>query len=244
MSGLLVEVRGVRAGYGGLTALFRVNFGLPEGSVVALLGPNGAGKSTLLRVIAGSLRPREGTVRVCGTDVAGRSPWEVAALGLCHVQEGGGVFQELTVRENLTLARDLAPGSSERGSLDDAFDLFPVLKQRQSQRAGSLSGGEKRMLALSRAVLTRPKVLLVDQPTHGLAPKVKGEIVKVLPKQNPELGVSIVVVEQYVDRALAVADYAWVLTKGVVVFSGQAAEVGASGVLAHAYLGGAGASGR
>lgn len=238
MERLLLEGRGIHAGYGALPALFGVNFGLPAGSVVALLGPNGAGKSTLLRVLAGSLRPWEGSIRMGDAPIAGLAPWDVVRLGICYIPEGGGVFHELSVRDNLALSsRTMGLDRDARAAFDEVFELFPVLRSRQAQHAGSLSGGEKRMLALSRALLTRPRVLLVDEPSLGLAPIVTDEIFQVLERLNRELGMAIVIVEQYVERALAIADYAWVLAKGAVVYSGEAGALKSSGVLSHAYLG-------
>lgn len=235
---LLLEGRNIRAGYGALPALFGVDFGLPEGRVVALLGPNGAGKSTMLRVLSGSLRPWEGSVRMGAESIVGMSQWDVVRLGICYIPEGGGVFHELSVKDNLMLSsRTLGIDRDVRTAFDEVFELFPVLESRQTQQAGSLSGGEKRMLALSRALLTRPKVLLVDEPSLGLAPIVTDEIFHVLERLNRELGMAIVIVEQYVERALAIADYAWVLAKGEVAYSGEADALKSSGVLSHAYLG-------
>lgn len=236
---LVLEARGIRAGYGQILALDDVYFGVPRGSVVTLLGSNGAGKSTLLRVLAGGLLPWRGQVFFDGEPVTGRRPWDLARLGICTVPEGSGLFHDLTVRENLVLGQRL--GTKEPAAIEEAFDLFPVLGRRQRQRAGSLSGGEKRMLALSRAVLTRPRLLLVDEPSLGLAPKVVDEVFDVLRHLNTEAGLSIVLVEQYVSRALDIAHWAWVLTKGRVSYSGEAEGLRDPGVLDRAYLGAAGA---
>jgi branched-chain amino acid transport system ATP-binding protein len=231
---LAVEARDIRASYGRVLALDNVTFGLPVGSVVAVLGANGAGKSSLLSVLAGQLQPMNGIVKVHGQRIAGLRPWDVARRGVCCVPEGGGIFQELTVRDNLLLAATAARG---RSPVDAAFDLFPVLAQRQGQRAGSMSGGEKRMLALSRAVLAEPSVLLVDEPSLGLAPIVVNEVFRALHRLNAERGMSIVVVEQYVERALDLASWAFVLTKGRVTYAGTVDELRGSGALEAAYLG-------
>lgn len=232
---LAIEVRGVRAGYGRVLALDDVTFGLPTGSVVAVLGANGAGKSTLLSVLAGLVKPWDGEVRIAGERIGELRPWDIARLGVCSVPEGGGIFQELSVRDNLLLAATAASSNAES---DEVFDLFPILAKRRSQRAGSLSGGEKRMLALSRAVLARPSVLLVDEPSLGLAPIVVDEVFAVLHRLNTERAMSIVVVEQYVDRALELASWAFVLTKGRVTYAGAVHELIGSGALEAAYLGG------
>lgn len=230
---LALEARGVRASYGRVLALDDVTFGLPSGQVVAVLGANGAGKSTLLSVLSGQLAPTAGLVRVDGTTIRGRRPWDVARLGVCTVPEGGGFFQELNVRDNLLLA---ASATRAPADVSEVFDLFPILASRQSQRAGSLSGGEKRMLALSRAVLARPSILLVDEPSLGLAPIVVDEVFSVLQRLNTERGMSIVVVEQYVERALGLASWAFLLAKGRVAYAGSVEELHGSGALEAAYL--------
>lgn len=231
---LALEARRIRAGYGSVLALDDVTFGLPQGGVVAVLGANGAGKSTLLSVLSGQIQPWDGEVRVDGAPIRGLRSWDVAHRGVCCVPEGGGIFQELTVRENLSLA---GTAGRHRPDLGEVLELFPILGKRQHQRAGSLSGGEKRMLALGRAVLARPSVLLVDEPSLGLAPIVVDEVFGVLGRLNSERGMSIVVVEQYVDRALAMASWAFVLTKGRVTYAGSVEELASSGAVEAAYLG-------
>lgn len=236
---LALEARGIRAGYGHVLALDEVHFGLPTGGVVAVLGANGAGKSTLLSVMSGQLAPWRGTIRVGGRSIAGLDPWDVARLGVCSVPEGGGIFQELSVRDNLRLA---TTASDDPADLEEAVTLFPVLGRRLGQTAGSLSGGEKRMLALSRAVLARPTLLLVDEPSLGLAPIIVDEVFDVLGRLNRERGMSIVVVEQYVAKAVGIASWAYVLTKGRVSFGGTVEDLERSGVLEHAYLGSRGST--
>jgi len=231
---LALEARGIRAGYGHVLALDDVHFGLPTGGVVAVLGANGAGKSTLLSVLSGQLQPWRGSIEVGGRSIRGLKPWEVARMGVCAVPEGGGIFQELSVRDNLRLA---ATASDDPADVDEAITLFPVLGRRLGQTAGSLSGGEKRMLALSRAVLSRPRLLLVDEPSLGLAPIIVDEVFEVIGRLNREQGMSVVVVEQYVAKAVGIASWAYVLTKGKVSFGGTVEELESSGVLEHAYLG-------
>lgn len=229
-----LEARGVRAGYGHVLALDDVHFGLPAGGVVAVLGANGAGKSTLLSVLSGQIQPWGGSIRVGDRPIRGLQPWDVARLGVCAVPEGGGIFQELSVRDNLRLA---TTASDDPADLDEAIGLFPVLGRRLGQTAGSLSGGEKRMLALSRAVLARPSLLLVDEPSLGLAPIIVDEVFDVIGRLNRERGMSVVVVEQYVAKAVGIASWAYVLTKGRVTFGGTVEDLEGSGVLEHAYLG-------
>lgn len=226
----LLAVRNLSAGYGGLIALNRVSLEVAQGAVLALLGANGAGKSTLLKVIAGEVRARTGGVAFDGERIDGRPPWEISGLGVCYVPEGGGVFHELTVADNLLLA---SPGGAD---LDRVYDLFPVLAERRSQGAGSLSGGEKRMLSLSRAILGQPRVLLVDEPSLGLAPVIVDRLFEVLGVLRDE-GITVVLVEQYVDRALELADHAAVLAKGLVRYRGTAEDLAGTTLLEELYLG-------
>jgi branched-chain amino acid transport system ATP-binding protein len=211
----------VTAGYGDATVLRRVDFTVGDGEVVALLGPNGAGKTTLLRAATGFVRPRSGRIAFNGSDVTGDSPHKYSRRGICHVPEGRGIFPSLTVWENLTVqARD----ANVRASLDDLGELFPNLAKRLGQVAGSLSGGEQQMLALSRAYLTSPKVVLVDEPSLGLAPRVIDRIYEVLARFVAR-GVSLVIVEQYVQRALALADKVCILNRGEVIHTGGADDI-------------------
>jgi branched-chain amino acid transport system ATP-binding protein len=188
-----------------------------------------------MAVLSGRLRPWRGDVYFEGQPVVGRRPRDLARSGLCCIPVGGGLLQDLSVRDNLLLA---GAGRAGNASVGEVYDLFPVLAERRSQRAGTLSGGEKRMLALSRAVLVRPTVLLVDEPSLGLAPIVVDEVFAVLRRLRDETATSIVLVEQYVERALDLADWAWVLTKGRVTYSGEAAGLAGSETLHAAYLGG------
>ena len=229
----LLEVEGVRAGYGQGDVLHGVDLSVDAGQVVAVLGPNGAGKSTLLKVIAGFVRPTSGQVRMAGADVVGASPAELARCGLYWLPEGRAVFPSLTVVENLRLAS----GRPERGSqeFDAAFAAFPRLAERRNQGAGTMSGGEQRMLALARAFLAEPLVLLLDEPSLGLAPKVVDEVFEGIARFR-DGGTAVVLVEQYVHRSLALADSAVVLERGSVGFAGPTASLDADEVGAR-YLG-------
>jgi branched-chain amino acid transport system ATP-binding protein len=217
----MLELRNVTAGYGDTVVLRDVSVAVPDSSVVAVLGPNGAGKTTTLRVASGLLRPREGAVVLDGDEVTRLSPYQRVARGLCHIPEGRGIFPSLTVRENLILD---VPKGKEREAFEKATDTFPILGTRQRQVAGTLSGGEQQMLALVRAYVSTPKVVLVDEASLGLAPLVVDNIFEFLERLAHE-GVSLLVVEQYVSRALALASSVYLLNQGVIVYEGPAAEL-------------------
>ena len=218
----MLTLDSVTAGYGDTTVLRSVDFAVGDGEVVALLGPNGAGKTTLLRIATGFVKPRSGRIAFDGQDVTGNAPHRYSRRGICHLPEGRGIFPSLTVGENLTVqAREV----DLKRSLADVTELFPALADRLGQTAGSLSGGEQQMLALSRAYLTKPKVVLVDEPSLGLAPRVVDRIYEVLARFVAR-GVALVIVEQYVQRALALANTVYILSRGEVVHVGKAEELG------------------
>ncbi len=228
----MLELRNVCAGYGTGRVLENVNLVVPDGAVVALLGPNGAGKTTMLRVMSGLLRPSSGRMILDGVDVTSSSPYELARAGICHVPEGRGIFPTLSVADNLRLQ---APRSVDRRAVDRAAAVFPRLEQRRRQLAGTLSGGEQQMLALSRAYVAEPATVLLDEVSMGLAPKIVDEIFDYLRRLAAE-GISLLVVEQYVSRALELADYVYILNRGRIRFAGEPAEVGDQTVL-ESYLG-------
>jgi branched-chain amino acid transport system ATP-binding protein len=211
----------VTAGYGDTTVLRTVSFQVGEGEVVALLGPNGAGKTTLLRTATGFVRPRSGRVDLDGDNLAGQAPHTFTRRGICHLPEGRGIFPSLTVGENLIIQ---ARGSDVKSVLRDFTEMFPHLAKRLGQTAGSLSGGEQQMLALSRAYVTNPKVILVDEPSLGLAPRIVDRVYELL-AQFAARGVSLVVVEQYVQRALALASKVYILSRGEVIHAGPAGDL-------------------
>ena len=231
----MLELRNVTAGYGSHIVLRDVSLTVPDGAVVSLLGPNGAGKTTLLRVASGLLKPRSGSVIVDGVDVTGHAPNVLARRGVCHVPEGRGVFAAMTVAENLRLQ---SPPSVDRGGVAVAAAAFPKLGQRLAQRAGTMSGGEQQMLALAAAYLSDSKTVLLDEVSMGLAPNIVDEIFEHLERLT-NTGAALLLVEQYVGRALALADYVYVLRKGRVDFVGEPGEIGESEIMA-AYLGGEG----
>jgi branched-chain amino acid transport system ATP-binding protein len=228
----VLELRNICAGYGTGRVLENVSLVVPDSAVVALLGPNGAGKTTLLRVMSGLLRPSSGRVLLDGEDVTGSSPYALAHAGICHVPEGRGIFPTLSVADNLRLQ---APPAVDRRAVDMAAAVFPRLEQRRNQLAGTLSGGEQQMLALSRAYVAEPSTVLLDEVSMGLAPKIVDEIFDYLRRLAVE-GISLLVVEQYVARALELADYVYILNRGRICFAGEPAEVGDETVL-ESYLG-------
>jgi branched-chain amino acid transport system ATP-binding protein len=217
----MLELSGVVAGYGGTTVLRGVDLVVPDGVVVALLGANGAGKTTLLRVASGLLHPTSGRLLIDGEDVSRASPSRLVARGVCHVPEGRGIFAPLSVRENLLLQ---AAKGEEREALERAVSAFPRLGERMSQIAGTMSGGEQQMLALARTYVQHPHVVLLDEVSMGLAPKIVDEIFQFLQMLRGQ-GVSLLLVEQYVTRALAVADYVYLLNRGEVSFAGEPSEL-------------------
>jgi branched-chain amino acid transport system ATP-binding protein len=216
----MLELRKVDAAYGAHTVLRNVTLRVPDGAIVALLGANGAGKTTALRVASGLLRPIAGQLVLNDEDVTGKAPNELVRRGVCHVPEGRGIFPTLSVRENLVMQH--LQGAESR--LDEVLGIFPALERRFSQSAGTLSGGEQQMLALARAYIQRPEVVLLDEVSMGLAPVVVDQIFEFigLLAQN---GSSLLLVEQYVTRALAVADYVYLLHRGEVRFVGEPDEL-------------------
>ena len=228
----MLELRGVTAGYQGHVVLRNVTLKVPDHAVVALLGPNGAGKTTLLRVASGVLVPSSGEVLIDGDDVTGRPPDELAAMGVCHVPEGRGVFPTLTVRENLRLQ---APRDVDVDTMAAVAAVFPRLVERLDQTASTLSGGEQQMLALAHAYVAEPSVVLLDEVSMGLAPTIVDVIFDYL-RKLAAVDRALLVVEQYVARALELADYVYVLRKGEVEFAGDPGELGDDAILA-SYLG-------
>ncbi len=216
----MLELDGICAGYGPHQVLRDVSLAVPDGKVVALLGANGAGKTTLLRVASGLLRPASGQIVLDGEDVTQASAVDLSRRGVCHVPEGRGVFRSLTVRENLVLQ---ARPANDAG-LDRVVEAFPVLGARMRQLAGTLSGGEQQMLALSRAYLSNPHIVLLDEVSMGLAPSIVDDIFVFLEQLAGE-GAALLLVEQYVARALRLADLVYILNRGRVAFAGEPVEL-------------------
>ena len=223
----LLELRGVDVSYGPYRALFGVSFSVPAGSAVALVGPNGAGKTSVARVVSGLVHPQRGEVTFAGCTVTRWQPWRIARAGLLHVPEGRSVMASLTVEENLELALDhIGRRGDERAGLERAYGLFGHLADRRHQLAGTLSGGEQRMLALARAVALPRRLLVVDELSLGLAPSVVDELFGVLRSIVAE-GTSLLLIEQHVEKALELADRVVVLVRGQVAVEGATSEVAA-----------------
>jgi branched-chain amino acid transport system ATP-binding protein len=222
----LLTVNNVETYYGPIMAIRGVSFAVPEGSIVTILGANGAGKTTILKTVCGVMDPQKGTVTFAGREIQGMDPDRVMRLGLSHVPEGREVFPFLTVRENLAMGaytRRDADGVAR--DLDAVYGYFPVLQERAEQRAGQLSGGEQQMLAISRALMARPKMMLLDEPSLGLAPRLVKEIFQIIVRINKERGVTILLVEQNANMALHIADYGYVLEVGRVVMADTTARL-------------------
>ena len=222
----LLELRDVDSGYGAFRALFGVSLSLAPGSVLALLGSNGAGKTTVARVCSGLIAPTKGQVLFEGVDVTGWRPYKFAQLGVVHAPEGRSVFASLTVSENLELTFRRTRGrAGVKAGLDEAYGLFPRLGERRTQQAGTLSGGEQRMLSLARVLVEKPRLLIADELSLGLAPLVVDEVYRTLETIRSS-GTALLLVEQHVHHALAIADDAIVMTKGEVAYSGPVSELG------------------
>jgi branched-chain amino acid transport system ATP-binding protein len=236
MNGLL-DVRNLHAFYGKTAALHGVSFRMDEGSVTALLGANGAGKTTTLRAISGMIR-RSGEIMLGDRSLMTSRTEDIARLGVAHVPDGRGTFAKQTVENNLRLGaisrRDKA---SIAGDIEAVYGHFPILKKRRAQQAGLLSGGEQQMLAVGRALMLRPKLLLLDEPSFGLAPMVIRDIFEIFRRLNREQGMSILLVEQNASIALDLADQAYVIETGRIVFSGRSADIRNNEQLRRAYLG-------
>lgn len=234
----MLSVRDLRAGYGAIEVLHGIDLDVEQGEIVAILGPNGAGKTTTLRAIVGALRPSGGKVVFDGSDVTGRMPDRSARLGMALVPEGRGMFSDLTVRENLEMGCwTVEDGSNER-RIDEITEVFPILRDRSGQRAGTLSGGEQQQLAIARALVAKPKLLLIDEMSQGLAPIIIQQLFRTM-RDVRALGTTILLVEQQVTEALALSDRAYVLESGEIAATGNSAELLSSSELIQAsYLGG------
>jgi len=233
----MLQVAGLDAGYGPIQVLRDVELRVDEGEVVVLLGANGAGKTTTIRAIC-QMIDSKGSVNMCGAELVGMRPEQMAGLGIAHVPQGRGTFPELTVEENLQVGAYIRKDRAEiRGDIDRSYTLFPRLGERRSQLAGSLSGGEQQMLAVARALMSRPRLLLLDEPSLGLAPLVIQGLFNRFSELNDEEGVTMFIVEQNANLALDIADRAYVLEAGRIVLTGSAAELRANDAVRRAYLG-------
>ena len=232
----LLELDGVEARYGPVVALHGVSLTVDEGEIVALLGANGAGKTTTLRAVSGTVR-KSGRVRYGGRDVSRASPERLARLGVAHVPEGRGIIAELTVGENLRLGAYVRRDGGIKQDMDRVSRLFPWLRERRGQQAGTLSGGEQQMLALARALVARPRLLMLDEPSLGLAPLVVQELFRVVRTLNEEEGLTVLVVEQNAAIALEASQRAYVLEVGRVAVEGSSEELSRHEGVRRSYLG-------
>jgi branched-chain amino acid transport system ATP-binding protein len=233
----VLEIKDFTAGYGRIRVLHGISMSVHPGSVSVLLGANGAGKTTTLRAISGLIKS-EGSVLLDGRELRGLKPDSIARLGLAHAAEGRGTFTDLTVEDNLRVGAFRRHDKNEiLADMEKMYDLFPRLRERRQQKAGSLSGGEQQMLAVGRALMLRPRVLLLDEPSLGLAPVIIHDLYDTLARVNKELGLSMLIVEQNANLALEIADYAYVLESGVISLQGPAAEIASHDGIRAAYLG-------
>ncbi|MDR2838937.1 MAG: ABC transporter ATP-binding protein [Azonexus sp.] len=238
----MLKVENLHAGYGGAEVLNGVNLEVREGAVVALIGANGAGKTTAMRAISGLIKPSAGVVSLAGKSVAGYSAARIARLGLAHSPEGRKVFGPLSVEDNLLLgAYRRLPGffgfkKKAEADLDKVYALFPRLRERRAQAAGTLSGGEQQMLAIGRALMAQPRVMLLDEPSMGLAPVIVQEVFATI-RRLKEAGITLLLVEQFARSALEVADYAYVMERGRIAVAGAPADLQKDERVLAAYLG-------
>ncbi|MET3918389.1 branched-chain amino acid transport system ATP-binding protein [Variovorax sp. OAS795] len=238
----MLQVKDLHAGYGPTNVLHGVSLEVPKGKVVSLIGSNGAGKTTTMRAISGMLKPRSGSIKLEDKEIAGLDSHHIARLGLAHSPEGRRVFSNLSVLDNLRLgAFPRYTGSRPKGDVESdiqsALELFPRLKERQQQAAGTLSGGEQQMLAMARAVMLNPDVILLDEPSMGLAPKLVEEVFRIIRKLRAR-HVTMLLVEQFAAAALDVSDYAYVLESGRIALEGPAEKLKGDPAVKAAYLGG------
>jgi branched-chain amino acid transport system ATP-binding protein len=233
----MLELHQVTAGYGAFTALWDVSLRVAQGEAVAVVGPNGAGKTTLLRAISGLIAPRAGRIAFEGAELAGHPAYEIVAHGIAHVPEGRRLFPQLTVAENLKMGAFLPSARAHfRESLERVYALFPVLAERPTQRAGSLSGGEQQMLAVGRALMSRPKLILFDEPSMGLAPVMVLRLFDLIARVR-EVGFTILIVEQNVRQVLKLVDRAYLLEVGRIKIEGRAADLAEQDFVRQAYVG-------
>ena len=237
MADTLLKVDNINVYYGNIHAVKDISFEVDQGEIVTLIGANGAGKSTTLKTISGLLKPKTGDILYKGSSIKGMRAHKIVEAGLAHVPEGRHVFLHMTVEENLDMGAYTQPASTIAPNKEKVFELFPRLKERRKQLAGTMSGGEQQMLAMGRALMSRPKLLLLDEPSMGLAPLLVKEIFNIIKEIN-ESGTTVLLVEQNANMALSIADKAYVLETGRITLSGTAKELASSEAVRKAYLGG------
>ncbi|NLO97295.1 MAG: ABC transporter ATP-binding protein [Peptococcaceae bacterium] len=233
----MLKVEGINVYYGAIHAIKGISLEVNEGEIVTLIGANGAGKSTILKTISGLLRPKTGQIHFMGENITSVAPHKILKKGLAHVPEGRRIFLQMTVQENLDMGAYTCPAGDVKTELERVYDLFPRLLERRNQIAGTLSGGEQQMLAIGRALMSRPKLLMLDEPSMGLAPILVEQIFNIIQEMN-KAGTTILLVEQNAQMALSIADRAYVLETGTIPISGTGKELAASDEIRKAYLGG------
>jgi branched-chain amino acid transport system ATP-binding protein len=231
-----LELCNLNASYGDIHVLHNISITVPQGKIVALLGSNGAGKSSTLRAISGQIPKITGSVKLHGKELLGKAAYQVTSAGIAHCPEGRQIFGPMTVEENINIGAFTRSDSDGIASdVHRMYGLFPRLKERKNQMAGTLSGGEQQMLAIARALMLRPSVLLLDEPSMGLAPNIVNDVFTIIEKLKAD-GLTIVIVEQFARRALAIADYGYVLSRGEIVLSGAATDLAQDAALVSSYL--------
>ena len=230
-----LKIEGLKVNYGGIEAVKGIDIDVPEGKIVTLIGANGAGKSTTLKSIAGLVKPKEGKITFMGEDITGKNPTDIVAKHITLVPEGRRIFPDLTVKENLKIGAYLRKDKLD-SDFEYVYSLFPRLKEREWQAGGTLSGGEQQMLAVGRALMSRPKVIMMDEPSLGLAPLVVQSIFEIIKAINKE-GITVLLIEQNANMALQTADFAYVLETGMITKVGTGAELLADESIKEAYLG-------
>ena len=235
MNNSFLKIEDLKINYGGIEAVKGISLDVPEGKIITLIGANGAGKSSTLRAISGLVRPKSGKIVFSGEDITSKDPTHIVTKGITLVPEGRKIFPDLTVKENLKIGAYLR-NNDISGDLKWVYELFPRLKEREWQAGGTLSGGEQQMLAVGRALMSRPKLIMMDEPSLGLAPIVVQDIFKIIKTVN-EQGITVLLIEQNANMALQTADYAYVLETGRITKSGTGAELLADESIKEAYLG-------
>ena len=234
----MLEIKNLHVSYGGIRALQGISLHVPEGKIISLLGANGAGKSTTLRTIMGIVKPTEGSIEFLGESLLGLKSFQVVMKGIALVPEGRRVFTNLTVTENLALGAYTRKDKEQiQQDIDEVYELFPRLKEREKQSAGTLSGGEQQMLALGRAIMSKPKLLMIDEPSLGLAPVLSQGVLSKLTEINQTRGQTILLLEQNARAALSIADYGYILETGQITLEGPAHELAINDEVRKTYLG-------
>jgi branched-chain amino acid transport system ATP-binding protein len=237
MTNILLKVKGLKVAYGGIQAVKGVDFEVHEGELVSLIGSNGAGKTTTMKAITGTLPINDGDIEYLGKSIRGQGPWDLVKQGLAMVPEGRGVFTRMTIVENLQMGAYIRDDKADiLADIDKVFTIFPRLKERRDQLAGTMSGGEQQMLAMGRALMSRPKVLLMDEPSMGLSPIMVDKIFEVVRDVYAQ-GVTVLLVEQNASRALAIADRGYVMDSGLITMTGDAKVMLSDPKVRAAYLG-------